>query len=316
MLTIKLPAMRPARLLACAATAAIGVAGFAPAAFAGQTTGSAGIFTNRPCPLDATTCVGTRNFVQFMGGMNSEFSASANSIPGGATAAAAVSFGDGYLPTIKAASSAGALTRTGASIVAFRTFTYEGDAAIDLAFEGALHYFTSGDQVGGEIAGDGQLYAQIAVLPISAIADYDDNTDAITLISNNAVNFADCDTGALAYSSASSAGLGAGEYNVNLGITQGCDGNALTLHKGDSFLLVATLQSISNRGGFINAMNTFSVKYDEENTVYTDTGEKVGLATLQDTINGAVPEPATWALMIAGFGLAGSALRRRRTVEA
>lgn len=31
---------------------------------------------------------------------------------------------------------------------------------------------------------------------------------------------------------------------------------------------------------------------------------------------GAVPEPATWALMIGGFGLAGSALRRRRTAVA
>lgn len=31
---------------------------------------------------------------------------------------------------------------------------------------------------------------------------------------------------------------------------------------------------------------------------------------------GGVPEPATWAMMIAGFGLAGATLRRRRTVEA
>jgi phospholipase/lecithinase/hemolysin len=31
---------------------------------------------------------------------------------------------------------------------------------------------------------------------------------------------------------------------------------------------------------------------------------------------GAVPEPATWGLMVAGFGLIGSAVRRRRTVAA
>lgn len=34
------------------------------------------------------------------------------------------------------------------------------------------------------------------------------------------------------------------------------------------------------------------------------------------TVPGSVPEPATWAMMIAGFGLAGTALRRRRAVLA
>lgn len=33
-------------------------------------------------------------------------------------------------------------------------------------------------------------------------------------------------------------------------------------------------------------------------------------------VTGAVPEPAAWALMIAGFGLAGAALRRRRLAVA
>ena len=32
--------------------------------------------------------------------------------------------------------------------------------------------------------------------------------------------------------------------------------------------------------------------------------------------DGSVPEPSTWALMIGGFGLAGAALRRRRSVIA
>jgi hypothetical protein len=35
-----------------------------------------------------------------------------------------------------------------------------------------------------------------------------------------------------------------------------------------------------------------------------------------ETFSASVPEPATWALMIAGFGFAGSALRRRRATPA
>ncbi|WP_198159788.1 PEPxxWA-CTERM sorting domain-containing protein [Sphingomonas horti] len=40
-------------------------------------------------------------------------------------------------------------------------------------------------------------------------------------------------------------------------------------------------------------------------------GDAIGRWTLAQSAFNGVPEPASWALMIAGFGLAGTALRRR-----
>lgn len=45
----------------------------------------------------------------------------------------------------------------------------------------------------------------------------------------------------------------------------------------------------------------------------TATGRDMGFRTYVDT---AVPEPGAWVLMLAGFGLAGAALRRRRIATA
>jgi hypothetical protein len=44
-----------------------------------------------------------------------------------------------------------------------------------------------------------------------------------------------------------------------------------------------------------------------------DYGERTGTyrVTISDAIAGVVPEPASWALMIVGFGMAGAMLRRR-----
>jgi hypothetical protein len=52
-------------------------------------------------------------------------------------------------------------------------------------------------------------------------------------------------------------------------------------------------------------------------TFHANYNECCGLpAILQVSDPRAVPEPTTWALMLVGFGLAGAALRRRRTVVA
>jgi hypothetical protein len=53
-----------------------------------------------------------------------------------------------------------------------------------------------------------------------------------------------------------------------------------------------------------------------DNEIGLSTGQAIGqFALAQDAFN-AVPEPASWAMMIAGFGLAGAAVRRRVRVVA
>jgi hypothetical protein len=58
----------------------------------------------------------------------------------------------------------------------------------------------------------------------------------------------------------------------------------------------------------INATGTFSFSAngntDERPRLWVQVGEKSAI----------VPEPATWAMMILGFGLTGSLIRRRRLV--
>lgn len=58
------------------------------------------------------------------------------------------------------------------------------------------------------------------------------------------------------------------------------------------------------------------VNIDANNTGWLLTLTKSVIITNDDgtlpPVNGAVPEPASWAMMLAGFGLAGTALRRSR----
>ncbi len=67
------------------------------------------------------------------------------------------------------------------------------------------------------------------------------------------------------------------------------------------------LRAVTNSGTF------YGFAYSSDNILNTIGFETVADATITaTTMAGAVPEPATWAMMIGGMGVVGGAMRRRR----
>lgn len=95
------------------------------------------------------------------------------------------------------------------------------------------------------------------------------------------------------------------------------DANGASLASNGFISIPAQVGGGSYFLGFVATEATNSIKSvvffdDDDNDVNPDAN--IGYDTLRFAPpGGGVPEPATWALMIAGFGLAGAGLRRRRT---
>lgn len=81
----------------------------------------------------------------------------------------------------------------------------------------------------------------------------------------------------------------------------GLAGFAFAISGGEAFNLYYSNGSYFEANSVSNPTNYVSILDSPVSTVM-----------LAPTVAGAVPEPATWGMMILGFGLAGAALRRRR----
>ena len=77
-----------------------------------------------------------------------------------------------------------------------------------------------------------------------------------------------------------------------------------------------TLTGGSSQVAHFQALGAAWAATHADNTTYADAIYSVGGNNQGFVIAGEVPEPASWALMIGGFGMAGAMLRRRRLATA
>lgn len=161
--------------------------------------------------------------------------------------------------------------------------------------------------------------AQAAVTTVDFSFDRLDGSS----VGNGSFSFDSVLSGPLAYSDLDSFSLTIGGYSYDLGFVN--SGNFSVYHHFgfDTVANAFVTQTISGfptiLAGIKNSFNEgFFVRNDPAYTlVRTYPGNELSFDHVSIvTSSGAVPEAATWAMMILGFGLVGASLRRRTAVQA
>ena len=106
-------------------------------------------------------------------------------------------------------------------------------------------------------------------------------------------------------------GFASKSFNFTLDLTNGCDGNPMMLNPGQSIYIYTFLDTYAQRGAFVDATHSFHVDLAPGTPPAVAAALANGL-----TLHTNVPEPSTWAMMIAGFGLVGGTVRRQRLARA
>jgi hypothetical protein len=221
-----------------------------------------------------------------------------------------VTFGAEDLPVLRSLSYSGATDRMNINEFGYQSYTNNGPTATLFNVEGDLHIDSFNGTPDGVYAGGAIAVSYLAVWDPSLIAGLGPNPSAVSLINN--VFLPSCGTAGVLAANTTATNLVTGvtpNSPTLSGTTGSCNNStstsdALMLAPGQTVLVVAGLQLPTNRDGGIDATSTFTTSFTQD-------------VNTQELVSGsqelAVPEPATWALLIGGFGLTGAVLRRRRT---
>lgn len=279
------------------------------------TVGSASLATHRSCAITAANenCdglgPGQRIATSRYGGGLGIGGTNALFIPGGNQAWSTVSFDPATdLPIIKGYTSAPGDLRMNINTFAFQSYTYTGLVATPFSITSNLHIADSSTNPSGRALPGGAGYTNyIAIWDpaiLGGLTSAEDLFDALFL--------APCGTrGVFGVNQISFAPLPGGSFTSTL-TTTACAPGSLLLAPGQEVLVVAALQLPVNRGGFVDATSTFTTRLGDD--LSPDEKARLQSSLLSAIDQGqlvALPEPATWTLMISGFAIAGGAMRRR-----
>jgi hypothetical protein len=225
-----------------------------------------------------------------------------------------VSFGASDLPILNASSASGASERMGINAFGYQSYTNTGAVATPFQITGNLNIDSFSGTDGGIFAGGAVATSYVGVWDPSIISSLG-TPDAQTLF--DSVFLAGCGTSGVLSAVNGGGALvnGVSSPAPTISTTTGsCSGStetagALMLAPGQTVLVVAGLQLLTNRGGALDAMHTFTTEFTP------DAGVDVADLRSGESLLG-VPEPATWAMMIVGFFGLGGLIRRRKAALA
>jgi hypothetical protein len=223
------------------------------------------------------------------------------------------------LPVLKAGAftrptDLGRYTTSYAFMSTLAAYTYTGTEALPLSLVGNLDYLVSFAPINYPAPFvSGSLPYSFAQLRARLVIGSEDLYQGTALQPNSLVCGA---TGVLA----SAGGFnGVGGYatgavsqslTMTLDASNACAGGGpVMIQPGENFYVYAFLETLAIQGGTVNATNSFYVNFTP------DTPQSVIEAFATGANPVGVPEPASWAMLIAGFGLTGAMLRRRRVLS-